>query len=135
LGFTGSVTMSCSGLPAGAACSFQPQPAVLDGFDTTAVALTITESSSHAFLHVTPYPSEPLTPITAASVLLLILLRERRLRRACAHVVLLCALGMVLGCGSGSSFSSTPTVVTITVAGGSGSAAVSHSVQIAVTFN
>jgi subtilase family serine protease len=135
LGFTGSVTMSCSGLPAGAACSFQPQPAVLDGFDTTAVALTITESSSHAFLHVTPYPSEPLTRIAAASVLLLILLRERRLRRACAHVVLLCALGMVLGCGSGSSFSSTPTVVTITVAGGSGSAAVSHSVQIAVTFN
>ena len=135
LGFTGSVTMSCSGLPAGAVCSFQPQPAVLDGFDTTAVALTITESSSHAFLHVKPYPSEPLTPITAASVLLLILLRERRLRRACAYAVLLCALGMALGCGSGSTTPPVPAVVTITVAGGSGSASVSHSVQIAVTFN
>jgi hypothetical protein len=154
LGFTGNASMSCSGLPAGAACSFQPQPAVLDGFNATTVALTITESSSHASLRVMPdlrrvprLPSEPLAAIAAASLLLLTLRRERRVRRACGCAVLLCALGFVLGCGSaGSSSSSTPTpvtapatppdptIVTITAAAGSGSTVVSHSVQIAVTF-
>jgi hypothetical protein len=152
LGFTGNVTMSCSGLPAGAACSFQPQPAVLDGFDTTAVALTITESSSQASLRVTPdlrrvprLPSELLAAIAAASLLLLTLRREKRVRQACGCAVLLCALCIALGCGSSSSSTPTPvsppaatppdpTIVTITAAGGSGSTAVSHSVQIAVTF-
>jgi hypothetical protein len=154
LGFTGNASMSCSGLPAGLACSFQPQPAVLDGFNTTTVALTITESSSHASLRVTPdlrrvpwLPSEPLAAIATVSLLLLTLQRERRVRQACGCVVLLCALGFVLGCGSaGSSSSSTPTpvtapamppdptIVTITAAVGSGSTVVSHSVQIAVTF-
>ena len=151
LGFTGNVTMSCSGLPTGAACSFQPQPAVLDGFDTTTVALTITESSSHASLRVTPdlrrvpgLPFESLAAIALTSLLLQTLLREKRVRQACGYAVLLCALGIALGCGSvGSSPSSTPTpltppgstIVTITAAGGSGSAAVTHSFQMAVTFN
>ncbi len=147
LGFAGNVMMSCSGLPAGAACSFQPQPAVLDGFDTTTVALAITESSSHALLRVTPdlrrvpqFPSGPLAAIAAASLLLLALRREKRVLQACACVVLLCALGGALGCGSSSSSTPIPvtppgpTIVTITAAGGFGSTAVSHSVQIAVTF-
>ncbi len=147
LGFAGNVTMSCSGLPAGAACSFQPQSAVLDGFNTTTVALAITESSSHALLRVTPnlrrvpqFPSGPLAAIAAASLLLLALRREKRVLQACGCVVLLCALGGALGCGSSSSSTPIPvtppgpTIVTITAAGGFGSTAVSHSVQIAVTF-
>jgi large repetitive protein len=155
LGFAGNVTVSCSGLPTGATCSFQPQPVVLDGFDTTSVALMISESSSQASIRlasdarrVPGFPSGPLAAIAAASLLLLTLRpgRERCLQQACACVVLLCALCIAHGCGS-SSFPSTPTpvspaaptppdptIVTITAAGGSGSTAVSHSVQIAVTF-
>lgn len=157
-GFAGNVNLSCSGLPAGAACSFQPQPAVLDGFNTTSVALTISESSSHAWVHVPSHlrrmPRLPsgrlaaMAAMAAASLLLLTLRqgRERRLRQAWACAALLCALCIAHGCGSSSSASApapgsppaptppVPTIVTITAAGGSGTTAVSHSVQVAVTF-
>ena len=151
LGFTGNVTLSCSGLPTGAACSFQPQPAVLDGFNTTLVALTLTESSSHARIPVPPdarrvpwIPSGLVATMAVAFLLLLTLSRERRARQACACAVLLCALCIAYGCGSSSSSAAPPvsppptppgpTLVTVTAAGGSGSAAVIHSVQLAVTF-
>ena len=105
-GYSGTVTLSCSGLPANASCSFAPPSLALAGAKTTNFTVTIatevaqTSSLVHGF--------------TAAGAALLLLLpwTFRRRPGAGALVLLLLAGGMsISGCGGGSSpaGSGTPT--------------------------
>jgi uncharacterized protein (TIGR03118 family) len=49
-GFSGAVSLSCSGLPAGASCSFNPGSVSLTSSGTVSVTLSISETSSSAAL-------------------------------------------------------------------------------------
>jgi len=147
IGFFGSVSFACSGLPAGATCSFQPAQLLLDGFDSMTTALTITrpaQVSLHAASTVPPREL-PLSLGGLSAAACLFLFASRRKRHSgllCAILVLICSLGVCAGCGGGSSSSAAPpgpppataTIVTVTASGGSGSLAVSHSVTLAVTL-
>ena len=105
-GYSGTITLSCSGLPANASCSFAPPTLALTGAKTTNFTVTIatevaqTSSLVHGF--------------TAAGAAFLLLLpwTFRRRPGAGALVLLLLAGGMsISGCGGGSSSagSGTPT--------------------------
>jgi hypothetical protein len=58
-GFDGTVSLACSGLPAESSCSFSPSSVTLDGFDSSAVTLSITTTAPSA---LTPQPRIPLAP-------------------------------------------------------------------------
>lgn len=111
-GFTGSVSLSCSGLPAAAACSFSPAPVSTNGSAATS-ALTITTTARTA-MNSGSTPSNPLVPgglLLAAFGVPMIWRRRRDIVRLSYHappmLLLISALAMP-GCGgsSGSSASS-----------------------------
>jgi hypothetical protein len=128
-GFTQSVSLSCSGLPAGVTCEFAPANVTGSGSST----LTLTASAS-AMMNMRPTDS-PFAPLTAlATVLGCFCIRRRRIG---LPILLACALSLVVlaGCGGGgSSLGSGPTstVSTVTVTGTSGS--LSHSVSLSLTL-
>lgn len=150
LGFYGNVSFSCSGLPKGASCAFQPTPLTLDGYTTMHATLTISGAGTTAAT-VIPHSSRTLTllfAIVGAGVFGLVSLSARPRSvyfYACALMLsLLCVTAACGGSGNSSSSSAnsitTPVsgsayMVTVTAAGGFGTAAVSHSVNLAVTFN
>jgi hypothetical protein len=146
LGFVGVVSLSCSGLPTGSSCTFQPAQPNLDGFTPLAVALNI---------------SRP--PVQAAAIRMLLQDGAQRLAGCLGCAALACAiflagprrkrswqlgallltlafLGAMGGCsrnkgvsgGSGGT-STNSFVATVTASGGAGAQAVSHSVTLAVT--
>jgi hypothetical protein len=105
-GYSGTVNLSCSGLPANASCSFAPPSLTLAGAKTTNFAVTVaTEvSQTGSLVH----------GLTAAGAAFLVLLpwTFRRRHRSGALVLLLLAGGISLsGCGGGvsSSTSVSPT--------------------------
>ena len=87
--FTGVVSMSVSGLPAGATASFSP-PQVVPGSASAATVLSVQTLAS-----VVQVPSTLTPTILCALALPLILLRRRRLSFAA-----LCLFVFTLGCGS-----------------------------------
>jgi uncharacterized repeat protein (TIGR01451 family) len=122
----GTLTFACSGLPVGAACSFNPASTAALSSQITMTVTTAPRSSS------TLLPGIPRTPpfYAAAATLLallgalltLVLNRKRRLRLALG-LVGLALLGILSGCGS--STKGTPAgnftiTVTATGAGGAG---------------
>ncbi len=146
IGFFGNVSFACSGLPAGATCSFQPTQLLLDGFDSMTTALTITRSAQASLRAASTGPLRKL-PLSlgglsaAACLFLFVSCRKRRSGFLCAILVLICSLGVCAGCGGSSSSAAPPgpppqtaTIVTVTASGGSGTLAVSHSVTLAVTL-
>ena len=162
LGFAGPVTFSCSGLPSGSSCAFQPATLNLDGFSTFSDALTIstTATSASAVRRAGTWkPGRLLAGSLGVSFACSLLLiwpgrtwpRRRRLRRWWSLAVLLGVLGMGVGCGGGnpstpssgttsspSSPTTAPYIVVVTAAGtspsGSGEAAVSQTVSLSVTI-
>src|SRR6266571_2512920 len=146
IGFFGNVSFACSGLPAGATCSFQPTQLLLDGFDSMTTALTITRSAQASLRAASTEPLRklPLSLGGLSAAACLFLFASRRKRHSgflCTILVLICTLGVCVGCGGSSSFAAPPgpppataTIVTVTASGGSGSLAVSHSVTLAVTL-
>lgn len=149
LGFVGTLSFTCAGLPTGVSCSFQPSQLNLDGFTTMTTALAISKTGQAA-IHAQVYQRNlmlagSLGGLIAASVLLVWPPRKRqRYSKACRLLIFVCLLGAGIGsasgCGGGSNTNANPPpptvnsfVVTVTAAGGTGAQAVSHSVTLAVT--
>ena len=148
-GYNGTVTFSCSGLPAHAACSFAPSSIVASGA-AQSVAITITTTAATASLTQPALPnSKPAAPSLWASLgglgifgLVLAAETKKRNRRNMAIVlgILLVVMSFALvGCGSSSS--STPhgsagtpagTYTVVVTATGTGNAP-AHSMNLTLT--
>ena len=137
--FTGMVSLSCAGLPAGATCSFSPAQisasATAPGFAT----LTIQTSKSMAFLQPTKVG---LAGVTTALLLpfaaVLVFYRRRSsaltglLRLFVLWGITFATFGTFMGCGGGSASPSTPAGTgSVVVTGTSGS--ISQSTTITLT--
>jgi hypothetical protein len=108
--FSGTVTMSCSNLPAYATCSFSPSTFIL-GSAPTSVALSISTQQTVQAELKSPAKggSRPLPPVQWAMLLLAIPAASRRLRgrlrkgSSLIGVLVFCAAAFALnGCGGGS---------------------------------
>jgi hypothetical protein len=146
LGFVGAVSLSCSGLPMGSTCTFQPAQPALDGFMPLTVAVHISRPS----LQTAEMPvisgdgqrgfAQALGG-TALACAFLLAWPTKKPRRALGIIVVLAGfLGAATGCSSNSSASGAPGgaspnsfIATVTASGGTGAQAVSHSVTVAVT--
>ena len=93
--FTGAVTLSASGLPAGATASFSP-PAVVPGASSAPVTMTVTTRATTA-LSTRKQPEVALAVIGA--IFLLALRRRRALPRLLAMLVVAGLFGLA-GCGA-----------------------------------
>jgi hypothetical protein len=151
LGFSGTVSLTCSGLPSGATCSVQPAQLSLDGFTPASAKVTITKSTAQATMRFDSLRRQPrLSGSVAALGMVVILLfgwpGKKRHLQVYAFLILICWLGGLSGCGGSSSSATTPTtptvpgapaafsVVTLKASGGTGVTAVSHTVTLAVTL-
>ncbi|HWG59131.1 MAG TPA: S53 family peptidase [Candidatus Acidoferrales bacterium] len=141
-GFTGQVSLSCSGLPAGYQCSFNPASAILT---STTASVPVTVGVGPASALVPPTGSSPRSPwwfatgLAAALLLLLaaFYLAAPKPRRAWAFgfAVLSFSLLVMIGC-SGKSKSSggggTTTTATLVGTAPSGSTTVTYSLNFTV---
>jgi sugar lactone lactonase YvrE len=93
--FTGAVTLSASGLPAGATASFSP-PAVVPGSSSAAVAMTVVTRATTAF-NTGARPE--LALLGAGTILLFALRRKRTLSRLLALFAVAGLFGLA-GCGA-----------------------------------
>lgn len=127
-GFASAVSFTCSGLPAGASCSFSPATVTPSGTTAATTTLAVSTSATVAGAHSN---SNPLLPGTAlAAALCFFGFRKRRnLQMLLLLAASIIGLTLFAGCG-GSSLSSTnpnpksnlPVVSTVTVTGTSGTA-------------
>jgi hypothetical protein len=107
--FTSPVSLSCSGLPSGAACSFNPPSVTLNGSQTKSL-LTITTSGTVA-LRVSPFARHSLLAtgflvLPAGIVLASVLPRARRRKLWwTGYSAILLSVLLLGGCGGGSSTS------------------------------
>jgi hypothetical protein len=134
-GFNSNVSFNCSGLPAGAACSFSmltvPTPAGI-----TYSTLTVTTSATTAALH---RRSSPLLPGSALAIALCCFCWKKRRTLQMLILLAVSAVGLSLlnGCGSGTSGgsggSTQPVTSTITVTATSGS--LSHTAKFTLTVD
>jgi hypothetical protein len=150
-GYTGTVQFTCSGLPTGATCDFEPAQAVLNGSNTPAtVQLTIHTTGANGTMSFVPNAPPSLKPaiaVIAFGLLALAWMAAARKRNPISQrgfAALLLVIGAATaialsGCGSAApkvSPSETPagnyTVdVTANVAGGSGA---QHMAALTVTI-
>jgi sugar lactone lactonase YvrE len=140
-----SVAFSCSGLPTGYTCTFNPNPvAVFAPNATTGMPLGTTVTTT---VSITPpaataavrQPFRPLFPATLAVALCFLgFKKRRRLYALVLLVVLFAGLGFVSGCGGTSSTSTKQPVsstATITATPAAGLAGASASVQSSGTIS
>jgi len=126
-GFGGTISLACSGLPSGAACSFNP--ASIAGHGTTTITISTTASTSGTLV-----PMDKSTSLWAAAtsgfgiiaICLMGIPLKRKRRTALLSLLTLAFLIAGIGCGGGGSSShgssGTPTGnYSITVTGTSGS--------------
>jgi sugar lactone lactonase YvrE len=141
---TSSIAFTCSGLPTGYTCSFNPNPVTvfaqnattgLPQGTTVTSTLTITPPSTAA---VVRQDFRPLFPATLAVALCFLGFKKRnRLYMLALLVVLFVGLGFVSGCGGTTSSSTTKPVTstaTITATPAAGLAGASGSVQASSTL-
>jgi N-acetylneuraminic acid mutarotase len=133
-GFNSAVTLSCSGLPSGASCSFSPTTVTPSG-GTASPTLTITVPSATIALH-----RQPLFPVAVliASLCCFGLRRSRYLQRLLLLTVSVIGLSQLTGCSGAASSSSMETAPhgvtsTITVTATTGS--LQHSTTFLLTVN
>jgi sugar lactone lactonase YvrE len=140
-----SIAFSCSGLPTGYTCSFNPNPTTAFAQNTSTgmplgttvtTTLTITPPSTAA---VVRQDFRPLFPATLAVALCFLGFKKRnRLYMLVLLVVLFAGLGFVSGCGGTSSSSTPPPVTstaTITATPAAGLAGASGSIQSSATLS
>jgi sugar lactone lactonase YvrE len=140
-----SVAFSCSGLPTGYSCSFNPNPVTVFAQNSTTglplgttvtTTLTITPPSTAA---VVRQDFRPLFPATLAVALCFLGFKKRnRLFMLLLLVVLFAGLGFVSGCGGTSNSTTTKPVTstaTITATPAAGLAGASGGVQSTATLS
>ena len=154
LGFSGTVNLACTNLPAGVTCTFAPSSSVsLSPGAAQTIRLTVSATSSAAATAVarssSSKPFDPDSPMQAAfagivGLALFGMGRKRRLFPPRWMAVILLAGGLIAAaaltaCGGGSASSvgggagSTPVTRTVTVTGTSGSTVASAQIQLTVT--
>jgi subtilase family serine protease len=142
-GFSGTVTFSCSGLPFGATCSFNPSSATLSATTTTAVTmLTVNTTAPSAVAPARREPGAPgplnqattatLLAIFALSIFALRSTTSKRLRSGASFALLILGMAGIMlmsscgggnGGGGGGGTGGTPTgSTTATIVATSGSA-------------
>ena len=128
-GFTGAVTLSCSGLPSGAACGFSNSPVNLTNFNQPQ---NITVTISTGQVAILRRRSNPLMPeATLALALCFLGFRKRRgIQVMLLAVISVLGVSMLSGCGSSGPGTSTSTV-TVTATAGS----LSSKTTVSVTMN
>jgi acid phosphatase len=148
-GFNSAVSLSCSGLPAGATCSFSPTTVTPSG-GMASVTVTINIPTAAASSSTPTHQTKPLLAFTLpffalAAGSLAVGGRKKKLA-FCVVLLLVLALGaMSIGCGGGSSKSSAATTATqstpaagassYTVTVNAAAGAIQHSTSLNVTVN
>jgi len=141
-GFNSAVNFSCSGLPAEAACSFNPSPVTPNG-SAVSTTLTVTTTAKGALL--APPPGRiSLRPIYAFACVALGLLfsfavarrqRPRALQFLCLLLLLTMAASLASCTGNGGNKGTPPGTDTVSVAAStSGSGSLSHSATLTITI-
>jgi sugar lactone lactonase YvrE len=118
-GFNGTVTLSVTGLPAGATSTFSPATLAISGTATSSSVLTIVLAGAMASVH--PINHRPLLPETVLAFALCFLgLRKRRgIRRLVLLLVIgFLGLNLISGCSSSGKNEGTTTTVTVTATSG-----------------
>ena len=140
----GSITFSCSGLPSGYGCSFNPNPVTvftpnsttgLPTGTTVTTTLTVTPPASAAVVH---QDFRPIFPATLAVALCFLGFKKRnRLYMLLLLVVLFAGIGFISGCGgttNSTTTKSTTSTATITATPAPGLSGASGSVQSSATL-
>ncbi len=132
--FTGSLALTCSGLPSGYTCSANPNPVTIAEGGTATTTITVTPPATSAMVH----HDSPLAPLAAVAFALGFLGFRKRTRLQLLIVLALglTALGALSACGGSAATSSTKATLstaTIKVAA-SGLGGASSSVQQSTTF-
>jgi hypothetical protein len=119
-GFSSSVNLGCSDLPAGSSCSFSPESVTPTAVTPATTTLTITSTGSSSAV---PHDSSPLFQGAAlATAFCFFGFRNRRLKMVLLLTASVVGLSLFTGCGSPSSAAPPPpTTTTIVVAASSGS--------------
>ena len=130
-GFNQSVSLSCSGLPAGTSCSFSPSSVTAGSSPVTAV-LTIAASSSAKSTN--PLRS-PLFPVPLLALVFIGFGFRKRSPSGFTLSILMGSLVLLLlgACGGGGAKNTPPTTALVTVQATSGS--LSHSATLTLTVN
>jgi hypothetical protein len=130
-GFNSAVSFTCSGLPAGASCSFAPQTVTPSG-GVASTTLTVKTATTTAEL---PRNSNPMLPGSALALALCCFgwRKRRRLQIFLLLAVSVAGASIFTGCNAASSSTTQPVTSTITVTATAGS--VQHSSTISLTVN
>jgi hypothetical protein len=145
--FTGTVDLSCSGLPARYTCAFVPAALTLTTTKaTTVMTISATQSATSmprngpfkltGLSSTFPSPQSAVWLFSGAALFLLVVTRKGSAgrfasRMACA-TVMFAAIGLLPGCGSSPGFASPPPTYTVTVIGTSGTLRHSTTVTLVV---
>ena len=117
--FTGQVALTCSGLPAGYSCTFNPMPLTLLEGGSATTALSVAGSATSAAVQQN---SRPLFPGAMLAIALCSLgfRKRRRLFMVLLLAVGFAGLGMLSGCiSTNKTATGTSTAVTVTATSGS----------------
>ncbi len=127
-GFNSAVTFGCSGLPAGASCTFAP-PTVTPAGAAASTTLTINYSTVATLYN----QGRPMFPGASLAVALCFLgwKKRRSLQMLLLVVVSLIGLTVLSGCGGSSTPAASTSTVTVTATSGS----LSHSAVFSLTVN
>ncbi len=138
VGFSGQVALACSGLPAGASCTFTPATVAVSGTTPATSSLTVNTGASAATALAVPDLGTGIHKVaygfTFGSFLFLGLIRRRRkhIWALFGCVLVLCSLGLT-ACGGNSAPSGTaPGTYNFTVTATSGSAKASSTYTLNV---
>jgi hypothetical protein len=131
-----AVILTCSGLPAGASCSFSPASVTPSGTAASTSMLTVNTSGETAVLHRNSNPFVPVSTL-AAAFSFLGWKKRRKVQLMLLLAVSVIGLSLFTGCGGSSSTSKTPVVSTITVTGtsGTGASQLQNSTTFSLTVN
>ncbi len=139
-GFSSAVSFACSGLPAGATCTFAPATVTPTGTAASTTKLTVTTAATTAELQRN---SSPLLPASTLAVAFCLLgwKKRRSLQLLLLLMVSVIGLSVFNGCGGGSASSNQkappPVTATVTVTGtsGTGTGAIQNSATFSLTVN
>jgi hypothetical protein len=127
-GFTGQVTLACTGAPAGATCSVSPNPATLSTTNTS-VPLTVTVSNT-ASASLRPGALNNLSFLLAGIVAITVGLKRKTRQR----LFLAFLLAGAIACGARKP-APPATIMNLTVTGTAGTNGATNNIALSLTVN